>query len=124
VKHEPPILVTGCAGFIGFHVCDRLLRDGRRVVGFDNVNSYYSPQLKRDGLARLAASPAFDFRELDLVDSRGVADIVSSNGTQCVNHLAAQAGVRWSIENPKAYVDSNIVGFLSILEACRHHRRR
>jgi len=116
-----PILVTGCAGFIGFHTASRLLRSGREVVGLDNVNDYYSPRLKRDRLAELARLPGFSFRELDLADAAGVAGLVASHRVECVVHLAAQAGVRWSIENPKAYVDSNIVGFLSILEACRHH---
>jgi UDP-glucuronate 4-epimerase len=122
MNHDAPIIVTGCAGFIGFHVANRLLHDGRRVVGFDNVNAYYSQQLKRDRVSRLSESSAFSFHELDLVDSQGVAQLVASTRPECVIHLAAQAGVRWSIENPKAYIDSNIVGFLSILEACRHHR--
>jgi UDP-glucuronate 4-epimerase len=120
MNDHPPILVTGCAGFIGFHVADRLLRMGRRVVGLDNVNPYYSTQLKRDRLARLAAVPAFEFFEFDLVQSAQVGELVASQRPACVVHLAAQAGVRWSIENPRAYIDSNIVGFLSILEACRH----
>jgi UDP-glucuronate 4-epimerase len=118
---EAPILVTGCAGFIGYHVARRLLQEGRRVVGLDNVNSYYSPTIKRDRLTQLASLPGFVFAEFDLAESARVAELVATHRTACVVHLAAQAGVRWSIENPKAYIDSNIVGFLSILEACRHH---
>ncbi|MCX7412355.1 MAG: NAD-dependent epimerase [Planctomycetia bacterium] len=115
-----PIVVTGAAGFIGYHTASRLLQMGRRVVGLDNVNSYYSPQLKRDRLAELARQPGFSFHELDLADASGIAALVKSHEPDSVIHLAAQAGVRWSIENPRAYIDSNVVGFLSILEACRH----
>jgi len=115
-----PILVTGAAGFIGFHVARRLLGAGQGVVGLDNVNGYYSPTLKRDRLAQLAGQAGFQFAEIDLADAGGVAGLVARHRPACVIHLAAQAGVRWSIENPQAYVDSNLVGFLSILEACRH----
>jgi UDP-glucuronate 4-epimerase len=114
------ILVTGCAGFIGYHVAQRLLVDGKTVVGLDNLNAYYSPQLKQDRLTELQQSDRFTFHRLDLVERDAVAALVNDVQPHCVVHLAAQAGVRWSIENPWAYVDSNLVGFLSILEACRH----
>jgi UDP-glucuronate 4-epimerase len=116
------ILVTGCAGFIGYHVAQRLLADGATVVGLDNLNAYYSPQLKQDRLTQLQQSERFTFHRLDLVERDAVAALVNDVQPHCVVHLAAQAGVRWSIENPWAYVDSNLVGFLSILEACRHAR--
>ncbi len=93
----------------------------RRGVGLDNVNAYYSTTLKRDRLARLGAIPGFVFAEFDLSESAHVAELVASNRTECVVHLATQAGVRWSIENRKAYIDSNNVGLLLILEACRYH---
>lgn len=113
------VLVTGCAGFIGFHTTRRLLSQGVSVVGLDNVNDYYSPQLKRDRLALLSESDHFAFHKIDLVEKDAVATLVERVRPQCVIHLAAQAGVRWSITNPWAYVDSNLIGFLSILEACR-----
>lgn len=116
-----PVLVTGCAGFIGFHTVRRLLGEGRPVVGLDNLNAYYSPRLKQDRLSVLRGSDRFAFQQIDLVDRDAVADLVRTVQPDCVIHLAAQAGVRGSIENPWAYVDSNLVGFLSILEACRHH---
>ena len=116
-----PVLVTGCAGFIGFHTAAKLLDMNRRVVGIDNVNAYYSQHLKRDRLSELAQRPGFTFSEVDLSNSDSVAKLVATHRPLCVVHLAAQAGVRWSIENPKAFIDSNIVGFLSVLEACRHH---
>lgn len=115
------ILVTGCAGFIGFHTAQRLLASGATVVGLDNLNAYYSPQLKQDRLALLSESNRFAFHKIDLVEKDAVADLVNRVRPDCVIHLAAQAGVRWSITNPWAYVDSNLVGFLSILEACRHN---
>ena len=114
------VLVTGCAGFIGFHTARRLLSQGVSVVGLDNLNDYYSPQLKRDRLALLSESDRFTFHKIDLVEKDAVATLVERVRPQCVIHLAAQAGVRWSITNPWAYVDSNLIGFLSILEACRH----
>jgi len=114
------ILVTGAAGFIGFHVARRLLALGEEVVGFDDVNAYYDPRLKRDRLALLAGLPGWRFVEGDLGDAAMVADVVRSSGRSCTIHLAAQAGVRWSIENPSAYVQSNLVGFGNLLEACRH----
>ncbi len=114
------VLVTGCAGFIGFHTARNLLSQGVSVVGLDNLNDYYSPQLKRDRLALLSESDLFAFHKVDLVEKDAVAALVDRIRPFCVIHLAAQAGVRWSITNPWAYVESNLVGFLSILEACRH----
>ena len=115
------VIVTGSAGFIGFHTAMRLLREGYAVVGIDNVNAYYSQKLKRDRLAQLAGTPGWTFHETDLTDRQRIAEIVRVTDPHCVVHLAAQAGVRWSIENPWAYLDANLTGFLSILEACRHH---
>jgi len=112
------IVVTGAAGFVGFHVARRLLTLGHPVVGFDNLNDYYSVRLKHDRLATLAAHPGWRFVEGDLCDAPLLANVVRSGG-QCVIHLAAQAGVRWSLENPAAYVQSNLVGFGNLLEACR-----
>ena len=95
-----PVLVTGCAGFIGFHTAAKLLDMNRRVVGIDNVNAYYSQHLKRDRLSELAQRPGFTFSEEDLSNSDSVAQLVATHRPLCVVHLAAQAGVRWSIENP------------------------
>ena len=114
------ILVTGAAGFIGYHVCRRLLAGGEEVVGLDNLNDYYTPQLKHDRLARLAGLPGWRFVRGDLADAATVADIVRDTAAECVINLAAQAGVRWSLERPRAYVDANLVGFANVLEACRH----
>ena len=121
-KTNPRVLVTGAAGFIGFHVADRLLKSGAAVAGLDNLNAYYDVQLKRDRLAQLEGRAGFGFHELDLSDHEGVEGLFSSFKPTSVIHLAAQAGVRYSIENPRAYTTSNVDGFLSILEACRHHR--
>jgi len=115
------ILVTGAAGFIGMHTSRALLERGDRVVGLDNVNNYYSVQLKRDRLRELESWSGFTFCEADLKDTASVSDVFRQYQFDSVIHLAAQAGVRYSLENPRAYIDSNIVGFLSILEACRHH---
>jgi UDP-glucuronate 4-epimerase len=114
------ILVTGAAGFIGMHVSERLLARGDHVVGLDNLNAYYDPQLKRDRLARLTPNPAFRFEHLDVADREGVSALFAREGFDRVVHLAAQAGVRYSLVNPQAYVDSNVVGFTHILEGCRH----
>lgn len=115
------ILVTGTAGFIGFHTAQKLLDRGDEVVGLDNVNDYYQVQLKRDRLAALAGRDGYAFREVSLEDGQAVSGIVADGGFDSVIHLAAQAGVRYSLENPRAYVDANLVGFINILEACRHN---
>ncbi len=115
-----PILVTGAAGFIGFHVARRLVEQGRPVVGVDNLNAYYDPALKEARLAELARSEAFSFRKLDLKDRDGVAALFAEGKFARVVHLAAQAGVRHSLKAPHDYIDSNITGFLNVLEGCRH----
>jgi UDP-glucuronate 4-epimerase len=114
------VLVTGAAGFIGYHLAERLLAEGRRVVGLDNLNDYYDPSLKEARLERLEASDAFTFARIDLGDRRKMEALFATFGFDVVVNLAAQAGVRYSIENPHSYVDSNLVGFLHILEGCRH----
>ena len=115
------ILVTGAAGFIGYHVARRLLDRGDEVVGIDNLNDYYDPNLKKARLAELAPYDGFTFEKLDLADREGMARLFAEGAFDRVVHLAAQAGVRYSIENPLSYVDSNLVGFGHILEGCRHH---
>ncbi len=114
-------LVTGAAGFIGSHVSHRLLDRGDEVVGLDNVNDYYDPRLKEARIARLASRPGFSLVRGDVADRPLVAELFSTGRFDVVVHLAAQAGVRYSIQNPHAYVDSNLVGFVNILEGCRHH---
>ena len=113
------ILVTGSAGFIGSHVAHRLLDRGDEVVGLDNLNPYYDPSLKQARLARLEARPGYRHVAIDLADRDGVARLFSKHQPQRVVNLAAQAGVRYSLEQPAAYVDSNLVGFANILEGCR-----
>lgn len=115
-------LVTGAAGFIGFYVAKRLLAQGHEVVGLDNLNAYYEVKLKQDRLSQLLAEPNFRFVELDLADRSGVASLFAAEQFQRVIHLGAQAGVRYSLQNPLAYADSNITGTLTILEGCRHHK--
>ncbi len=115
-----PILVTGAAGFIGFHVAQRLSASGQAVIGIDNLNSYYDPAFKRARLAELARYESFRFRELDLNDRDGMAALFAEFRFAYVVHLAAQAGVRHSLTAPRNYVDSNIAGFLNVLEGCRH----
>ena len=112
------ILLTGAAGFIGAHTARALLDAGRSVVGLDNFNEYYDPQLKHDRVAALC--PGLDLRTLDLTDREGLAALFDEVRPEAVIHLAAQAGVRYSLQNPHAYVDSNITGFVNILELCRH----
>ncbi|MCC6235269.1 MAG: NAD-dependent epimerase [Verrucomicrobiales bacterium] len=115
-------LVTGAAGFIGFHVARRLLDRGDEVVGVDNLNDYYDPRLKQARLELLRAHPSFQFEQLDVADRAALEQRVFRTAPPPrVIHLAAQAGVRYSLENPHAYVESNLVGFVNILEACRHH---
>ena len=114
------VIVTGAAGFIGMHVAERLLIAGETVIGVDNFNPYYDPRLKRLRAERLAAYPLFRMVEADIADPQAMADLVLKNSVKRVVHLAAQAGVRYSIDNPFAYERSNLAGHLSILEACRH----
>lgn len=116
------ILVTGAAGFIGFHLCQRLLTDPNvQVLGLDNLNPYYAVQLKRDRVAQLTGRDRFTFYELDLADRAGLEALFAEVAIARVVNLAAQAGVRYSLQNPHAYVESNLVGFLNLLECCRHH---
>jgi UDP-glucuronate 4-epimerase len=111
-------LVTGAAGFIGAHTCRALQARGERVVGLDNYNDYYDPQLKRDRVTALC--PDVDIRDIDLVDRDGMAALFEALQPTRVIHLAAQAGVRYSLTHPHAYVDSNLVGFVNLIELCRH----
>ncbi|MHA6311518.1 NAD-dependent epimerase [Pantoea sp. S-LA4] len=115
-------LVTGAAGFIGFHVSQRLLAAGHQVVGIDNLNDYYDVNLKHARLNLIKPDPAFSFIEMDLADRDAMASLFQQHSFQRVIHLGAQAGVRYSIENPHAYADANLIGHLNILEGCRHHK--
>jgi UDP-glucuronate 4-epimerase len=114
------ILVTGAAGFIGFHVAQRLLQRGEHVVGLDNLNPYYDVRLKEARLKQLQASQHFQFERVDLADRTAMVSLFERYPIRRVVHLAAQAGVRYSLTNPHAYVDSNLTGFMNILESCRH----
>jgi UDP-glucuronate 4-epimerase len=116
------VLVTGAAGFIGMHVAQRLLARGDQVVGIDDLNDYYDPALKRARLAELAAEPRFVFEPMDIADRVAMAGLFERHRFERVVHLAAQAGVRYSLTNPHAYADSNLVGFVNVLEGCRHGR--
>jgi UDP-glucuronate 4-epimerase len=122
VSSSKRILVTGAAGFIGFHLCRRLLARGDTVVGLDNLNDYYEVSLKESRLKRLTDKENFHFVRLDLADRKGVAELFAGERFEVVVNLAAQAGVRYSLVNPHAYVDANLVGFMNILEGCRHHK--
>ena len=116
------ILVTGVAGFIGHHLALRLLARGDDVVGIDNMNNYYDVVLKENRLKRLVPSASFRFVKLDLADAPGIAALFAAEKFDVVVNLAAQAGVRYSLENPQAYIDANLVGFTNILEGCRHQK--
>ena len=118
-KHKP-IVVTGAAGFIGFHLSKRLLSEGFRVIGIDSVNDYYDVSLKEARLAQLSTFPDFKFHKLNLKEYGGLEEIFKGASIDYVIHLAAQAGVRYSLINPQAYVESNITAFVNILEICRH----
>jgi UDP-glucuronate 4-epimerase len=113
------ILVTGVAGFIGMHCARKLLDDGHEIVGIDNLNDYYDVALKEDRLKLLEGYKSFRFLKLDIKDQKDVVDLFKKESPQRVLHLAAQAGVRYSIQNPYVYIDSNIQGFINILEGCR-----
>jgi UDP-glucuronate 4-epimerase len=115
------ILLTGAAGFIGAATALRLLARGDEVVGLDNLNDYYDPALKQSRLAQLTPHAGFRFVQMDVADRPGMAQLFATEGFDRVVHLAAQAGVRYSLQNPNAYVDSNLVGFMNVLEGCRHH---
>ncbi len=114
------VLVTGAAGFIGFHLSQRLLDRGDEVIGLDNLNNYYDVILKKDRLAQLQTRPDFSFYKLDLADREGMAQLFAEHRFDRVVNLAAQAGVRYSLKNPHAYADSNLVGFINVLEGCRY----
>jgi len=116
------VLVTGAAGFIGFHTVKRLCEQVLEVVGIDNLNDYYSVELKQARLKELQALPGFDFQTLDIVDKPALMALFKDHRFTEVIHLAAQAGVRYSLDNPDVYAQSNLTGFLNVLEACRHHR--
>jgi UDP-glucuronate 4-epimerase len=115
-----PVIVTGAAGFIGMHVAERLLERGETVIGVDVFNAYYDPALKAARAARLEGRPGFTMVRMDIAEHEALLDLVRSSGAKRIVHLAAQAGVRYSIDNPFAYERSNLAGHLSVLEACRH----
>ena len=115
-------LVTGAAGFIGFHVSQRLLTAGHQVVGIDNLNDYYDVSLKQARLDQIAQHPEFIFLKMDLADRQAISSLFEDHAFDRVIHLGAQAGVRYSIDNPHAYADANLIGHLNILEGCRHHK--
>ena len=121
---DQTILVTGAAGFIGFHVARRLLAEGRHVVGLDNLNSYYDPVLKQSRLNVLRANARFGFVQTDLADRPSMGQLFAKHRFAVVIHLAAQAGVRHSIDHPHAYADANLEGFVNVLEGCRHNECR
>jgi len=116
------VLVTGAAGFIGFHLSQQLLARGDEVIGLDNLNNYYDVTLKKDRLAQLQGKSGFSFYNLDLANRDGMTQLFAEASFDLVAHMAAQAGVRYSLKNPYAYVDSNLVGFINVLEGCRHSK--
>lgn len=116
------ILVTGAAGFIGFHLCQRLLTDGHQVIGIDSLNDYYDVTLKENRLAKLTDRDNFSFDKIDLADREKIDLLFDRYEFESVINLGAQAGVRYSLQNPRAYIDSNLTGFGNILEGCRHHK--
>jgi UDP-glucuronate 4-epimerase len=116
------VLVTGAAGFIGFHLSQQLLARGDEVIGLDNLNNYYDVTLKKDRLAQLQGKSGFSFYNLDLANREGMTQLFAEASFDLVAHMAAQAGVRYSLKNPHAYVDSNLVGFINVLEGCRHSK--
>lgn len=115
-----PVLITGAAGFIGFHLCQRLLAEGRQVIGIDSMNEYYDVTLKQARLSRLKAFPNFRFEHVDLTERDRISALFHSAAAETIVNLAAQAGVRYSVSNPYAYAESNLNGFLNVLEGCRH----
>src|ERR1700730_9904958 len=118
---DETVLVTGAAGFIGFHVAQRLLSSGRKVVGLDSVNDYYDPALKQARIDILKSQSKFTFVKSDLADREATKSLFAHHRFPVVIHLAAQAGVRYSLANPHAYIDANIEGFMNVLEGCRHN---
>lgn len=118
MKHK--ILVTGCAGFIGFHLCQRLLNQGEEVCGLDNLNAYYDVSLKKGRLAKIVSHPSFRFVQLDIANREALASLFREHHFETVVNLAAQVGVRYSVDHPEAYIDSNLTGFANLLEGCRH----
>ncbi|MGD8417636.1 MAG: GDP-mannose 4,6-dehydratase, partial [Pseudomonadales bacterium] len=114
------ILVTGAAGFIGFHLSRRLISEGREVVGIDNLNDYYDVNLKEARLAQLAELPGYSHHRIDIADAEAMRRVLAAEKPERIVHLAAQAGVRYSLENPYAYIDANINGFLNVLEGVRN----
>jgi len=121
IKGEKSILVTGSAGFIGYHLCSRLIENGNNVVGIDNLNDYYDVQIKIDRLKQIEGKDNFKFLKIDIIDKGEIEQIFNKEQIDVVVHLAAQAGVRYSLVNPHAYIVNNVNGFLNILEGCRHY---
>jgi UDP-glucuronate 4-epimerase len=121
MEHRMKILITGAAGFIGYHLAKRFAASGTQVFGIDNLNDYYSVELKKDRLRQLESEQNFRFEPIDLADGESLNELFKAFGFTHVVNLAAQAGVRYSLINPKSYIDSNIVGFANLLECCRHN---